>query len=122
MMIEAMFRRLTSRLILRPLARSDAEAVRQLYSDWEVAKWLSRVPWPFTCASAENFIADAEVDMEHGSGCHLAIETRDSATFAFPTCCCRLCLSVSCKSGDLGYPSEPLLTQSRIKLYIAWHT
>ena len=81
MIIEAMFRRVTSRLILRPLARSDAEAVRQLYSDWEVAKWLSRVPWPFTSASAENFIADAEVDMEHGSGCHLAIERRVSATF-----------------------------------------
>lgn len=48
----------TQRLILRPLVAEDAEALTTLIDDYEVAKWLTVVPHPYTHADAEWFIAD----------------------------------------------------------------
>jgi hypothetical protein len=49
----------TPRLWLRPVAPADESALHRLYSDWQIAKWLSRLPSPFTAASAA----------QHGCGC-----------------------------------------------------
>jgi RimJ/RimL family protein N-acetyltransferase len=46
----------TRRLILRPLRESDAAAIFALFNDWDVARWLSSPPWPYTRADAENFV------------------------------------------------------------------
>ena len=48
----------TPRLRLRPVAGTDAEAVANLISDRDVAKMLSRVPWPYELEDARAFIAD----------------------------------------------------------------
>ncbi len=37
----------TERLILRPLAPEDAEAMHRLVNDWEVTRNLSVVPFPY---------------------------------------------------------------------------
>jgi RimJ/RimL family protein N-acetyltransferase len=50
----------TARLILRPLAPTDADAVYRLYADWEVSKQLSRITFPFTHEAAHQFITDAQ--------------------------------------------------------------
>lgn len=47
----------TGRLTLRPLAAEDAEPIARLIADWEVIRWLTSPPWPFTLADAEGFIA-----------------------------------------------------------------
>ena len=37
----------TERLSLRPLQADDAAALHRLVNDWEVAKTLARVPFPY---------------------------------------------------------------------------
>ena len=59
----------TRRLVLRRLRPEDAEPIFALCNNWEVMRWLSAPPWPYTRADAERFIrktlpsagADAEV-------------------------------------------------------------
>jgi len=47
----------TERLLLRPLRPTDAEPLLALFDDWEVVRWLSTPPWPYTLADAADFIA-----------------------------------------------------------------
>src|ERR1700755_3551631 len=49
----------TRRLILRPLRESDAAAIFALFNDWNVMRWLSSPPWPYTRADAESFVRAA---------------------------------------------------------------
>ena len=49
----------TRRLVLRPLREDDAAALYPLFNDWEVMRFLSSPPWPYTLADAESFVADA---------------------------------------------------------------
>jgi RimJ/RimL family protein N-acetyltransferase len=46
----------TARLLLRPLRTSDAEAICSQIADWEVMRWLSQPPWPYTLQDAVEFI------------------------------------------------------------------
>ena len=71
----------TPRLTLRPIAAEDTDALLSLYSDWQVARWLSRLPWPFTSDSAQTMISEAMMDLERTRGYFLRIETRASGTF-----------------------------------------
>jgi RimJ/RimL family protein N-acetyltransferase len=57
----------TRRLILRPLRDGDAAAIFASFNDWDVVRFLSAPPWPYTLADAESFVrmvtdpaADAE--------------------------------------------------------------
>jgi RimJ/RimL family protein N-acetyltransferase len=74
------FPRGTRRLILRHLVPNDADALRDLYGDWQIARWLSLLPWPFTSEAAEELIADAATQPVRGSG-FVAIETHASCIF-----------------------------------------
>lgn len=47
----------TKRLILRPVARSDADAMIPLINNIEISKWLSRVAFPYGESDAEEFFA-----------------------------------------------------------------
>jgi RimJ/RimL family protein N-acetyltransferase len=38
------------------LRDSDAAAIFALYNDWNVVRWLSSPPWPYTRADAENYL------------------------------------------------------------------
>ena len=42
---------------LRPLASTDAARIAEQIGDWEVARWLSRVPHPYMIADGAEFIA-----------------------------------------------------------------
>jgi hypothetical protein len=70
------FPRQTPRLVLHPLVADDRESIHRLYSDWRVARWLSRLPWPFTPESAETLIAEAVSDVDRGGGLFLALRHR----------------------------------------------
>ena len=48
----------TSRLILRPLALSDAPAIQRHFNNWNIIQHLAQVvPWPYPEDGAETFIA-----------------------------------------------------------------
>ena len=54
----------TKRLQLRPPVASDATAITAILNDFEISKWVSPVPFPYTRADALEFIANVR---ENGS-------------------------------------------------------
>ena len=46
----------TERLILRPAEMTDAAAIAAGLGDFEVARWLARVPFPYDLEEAERFL------------------------------------------------------------------
>lgn len=67
----------TERLKLRPPTPADAEAIAVQIGDWDVAKMLSRVPYPYTVGDAHDFIAAVEASRRAGKRLVLAV-TRKS--------------------------------------------
>ncbi len=55
---------ITDRLILRPVAACDAEAIATLADNYKVAIMLSRLPYPYRLEDARNFIAWAAAQPE----------------------------------------------------------
>lgn len=47
----------TGRLILRRPVAEDAQAIADILNDWEVTQWLTKVPFPYARADAEEFLA-----------------------------------------------------------------
>jgi hypothetical protein len=46
----------TARLVLCPLRREDGPALFALINNWNVAPWLTRVPWPYRPEDMTEFI------------------------------------------------------------------
>jgi RimJ/RimL family protein N-acetyltransferase len=46
----------TARLVVRPVRASDDECLFHLFANWEVIRWLSSPPWPYTRADMQSFI------------------------------------------------------------------
>jgi len=46
------------RLILRPLRAGDSQAIAHGIGQWQVIRWLTTPPWPYTQADAEWFLND----------------------------------------------------------------
>ncbi|MFC7734639.1 bifunctional GNAT family N-acetyltransferase/(deoxy)nucleoside triphosphate pyrophosphohydrolase [Roseomonas sp. GCM10028921] len=65
-------------LTLRALRASDATQLHRLVNDWEVARMLARVPFPYPRQLADEWIASTRAQIEAGTAWHLAI-TRDDA-------------------------------------------
>ena len=51
----------TARLTLRRPKTNDAPAITGAINDWEVVRWLSRVPYPYQQTDAAEFIAKSEI-------------------------------------------------------------
>ena len=51
----------TARLTLRHPKPNDAPAITRAINDWEVVRWLSRVPYPYQQADAAEFIDRSEI-------------------------------------------------------------
>jgi 8-oxo-dGTP diphosphatase len=66
----------TERLSLRPLCADDAAALHRLVNDWEVAKTLARVPFPYPRDLADEWIASTRAQIAASTAWHLAV-TRD---------------------------------------------
>ena len=54
------------RLTLRPLDTADLERIVLLANNWEVARMLGRMPFPYTPADAETFLTGIAADPEEG--------------------------------------------------------
>jgi 8-oxo-dGTP diphosphatase len=60
-------------LTLRALRAEDAAQLHRLVNDWEVARMLARVPFPYPRALADEWIASTRAQIEAGTAWHLAI-------------------------------------------------
>src|SRR5262245_55001094 len=49
----------SERLILRPWCLTDAKQLFALFNNWEVVRWLSLPPWPYTLEDASSYIDEA---------------------------------------------------------------
>lgn len=67
----------TERLILRRLELSDAETVRRLAGDPQVADTTLTIPHPYPEGAAEEFIRITHEGLESGKGCIFGIERRE---------------------------------------------
>ncbi len=63
----------TERLAIRPLRAEDAAELHRLVNDWDVAKSLARVPFPYPRDLADEWIASTHAQMAEGRAWHLAI-------------------------------------------------
>jgi RimJ/RimL family protein N-acetyltransferase len=66
----------TGRLVLRPLEPGDAVAVAAYLDDVEVARWLVRVPHPFTVEDAADFIDQCRTTAGLGTATTLGLVVR----------------------------------------------
>lgn len=48
----------SDRLLLRPLHEGDAQAIQSLVNHFEVARWMGRIPYPYTIDDAVYFIKE----------------------------------------------------------------
>lgn len=46
----------SGRILLRPLARDDAPRIQALLDDFDVVRWMSRIPFPYGVSDALHFI------------------------------------------------------------------
>jgi 8-oxo-dGTP diphosphatase len=97
----------TERLALRPLRGEDAGELHRLVNDWEVAKTLARVPFPYPRALADDWIASTRVQMAEGRAWHLAITGLEHAgtpeEAEVLVGCVGLTLDAARKQAELGY-------------------
>jgi 8-oxo-dGTP diphosphatase len=56
----------TKRLVLRSLARADLPRLAELIGDWDVARWLAAVPYPYRLTDAEDFYERMEAATKIG--------------------------------------------------------
>jgi 8-oxo-dGTP diphosphatase len=68
----------TDRLVLRPLARADIDALVALLADWEVVRHTGRIPFPYTRAHAEAWLTELERGDAEGGEIVSAITERAS--------------------------------------------
>lgn len=90
----------TERLILRRHAKADAPAIAALIDNWNVVRWLSTVPHPYTLADAESWIQQTETAWMAGRDYQFVIERQQDAALIG-----HIGLTVDRRdlSGELGY-------------------
>jgi RimJ/RimL family protein N-acetyltransferase len=67
----------TERLLLRPLRASDTDTLFALFASWEVIRWLSTPPWPYTLHDAEAFVT-AQMGADAAASRYFAITLDDA--------------------------------------------
>ena len=67
----------TERLALRPYRPDDAAELHRLINDWEVCRALAAVPFPYSRALAEDWIASSARSLTEGRAIHLAITGKE---------------------------------------------
>src|SRR5436305_10809819 len=68
----------TARLRLRPFHDHDLEELVRLIGDWEVARWVSSVPHPYSQADGRAWIAAVREDHAAGRPRRFAIAVKDT--------------------------------------------
>ncbi|MFQ5953903.1 MAG: bifunctional GNAT family N-acetyltransferase/(deoxy)nucleoside triphosphate pyrophosphohydrolase [Kiloniellales bacterium] len=90
----------SERLLLRPFEVGDATDVRRLAGDWEVARLLPNVPYPYGKDAAVDWINHTRRGLAAGSEVTLAVTWRDGGGLLGAV---GLTLSLHGRSAELGY-------------------
>jgi 8-oxo-dGTP diphosphatase len=93
----------TERLRLRPLRADDAAALHRLVNDWEVAKTLARVPFPYPRDLADEWIASTRAQISAGTAWHLAVTREEDGTEALLGCVGLTLDAKNPREAELGY-------------------
>ncbi len=93
----------TERLSLRPLQADDAAALHRLVNDWEVAKTLARVPFPYPHDLADEWIASTLAQIAAGTAWHLAVTRLDDGREALLGCVGLTLDPKNPREAELGY-------------------
>lgn len=56
----------TKRLKLRPVRAADAKEIAEGIGEWEVIRWLTSPPWPYSLADAEWFLGQDTRNTDYG--------------------------------------------------------
>ncbi len=56
----------TERLTMRPLRLDDAAQIYALFANWDVVRYLSAPPWPYSIDDAHAFVADCRQSDQRG--------------------------------------------------------
>jgi 8-oxo-dGTP diphosphatase len=92
----------TERLTLRPLGPDDADQLHRLINDWDVVRWLSRVPFPYPRELAAEWIESTHRQRAAGEAWHLAIvEHKNDQDVLIG--CVGLMLQPGERAAELGY-------------------
>ena len=67
----------TERLVLRPFVPEDSAAVSAQIDNWNVARWLAVVPYPYPRSAARTWIAKQDALAAAGDGFAFAITEGD---------------------------------------------
>ena len=67
----------TARLALRHPKPDDAPAITRAINDWEVVRWLSRVPYPYQQTDAAEFIDRSEIALAERNAFRFVIILKD---------------------------------------------
>ncbi len=90
----------TERLTLRPFRTEDAAGLHRLINDFDIAKMLELVSFPYHRDLADQWIASAIAGLKSGTACHLAItgqeESREILVGAVG-------ITIDRRTGKLGY-------------------
>ncbi len=93
----------TERLRLRPLRADDAASLHRLVNDWEVAKTLARVPFPYPRDLADEWIASTRAQIAAGTAWHLAVTRQEDGTEALLGCVGLTLDAKNPREAELGY-------------------
>ncbi|MFO0188401.1 MAG: 8-oxo-dGTP diphosphatase MutT [Alphaproteobacteria bacterium] len=93
----------TQRLTLRPLRADDAAALHRLVNDWEVAKTLARVPFPYPRDLADEWIASTRAQIAAGTAWHFAVTREEDGTEALLGCVGLTLDAKNPREAELGY-------------------
>jgi len=63
--------------VLRPFTAADVPALHRLVNDWDVAKNLARVPFPYPLEAGEEWINATRAQFAAEEACHLAVVLPD---------------------------------------------
>jgi len=64
--------------MLRRLRASDAEPIFALYNNWQVVRWMSSPPWPYTIDHAHTFVRERMKTRQNPAGTILVICVGDA--------------------------------------------
>jgi 8-oxo-dGTP diphosphatase len=92
----------TQRLTIRPFKAADAPAMHRLVNDWEVAKYLARVPFPYPRDLADEWIASTWPRIEAGDAWDLAIIGEEAGKEVLVGCIA-LTMQRGTRQAELGY-------------------
>jgi 8-oxo-dGTP diphosphatase len=67
----------TARLRLRPLRDDDLDRLVSLIGDWDVARWLARVPHPYSAVEGRKFITEIAKRMAALREIHFGVAFKD---------------------------------------------